>query len=417
MYEYCIDGKSNVFFFYKKIIRNKKTMKAAVYILSFVLIILFILLIIYLFRMTTGCEKYTIDNPDADTLLSSMKMPSDDIMKTSGTSLVFSTLYRFFLNQEWPLMSSISFDPPLLNVAYPDSQIVYYTASFDSSDTVTLSGVIPPLIYFWSLTIYDNNGLPVQSWDHTLYPQKKYSLTFPSSSKGLYCVIQRVYKTTRTPPLFPAFVPKISILNKDVEPVSMKKRIVNSLAVQKLLWNMFKLQHYGKSLADIFPDIDIHRFFLPSAQQLASTFPNPFARYLIAFPRSGRVLKITGTLPSPIGMNNPVVFVSFMASNFTTSATDSSISFDQLPQNYTLYIAYSQDDALKYGYNSTTDKLLLWDAENDNPVVVYRIVSASLQQTTNPQLTLFFINNQNNPVSGQSLSDTMGTSYPSAIAF
>lgn len=395
-------------------------MKPAVCILFVILFILLILLIFCLFRMMTGCEKYTSDSSEADALLSSMKIPTGTMTKKldkSGTSLVFSTLYRFFLNKEWPLMSSISFDPPLLNVAYPDSQIVYYTASFDSSDTVTLSGVIPPFIYFWSLTMYDNNGLPVQSWDNSLFPQKKYSLTFPSSSKGLYCVIQRVYKSSRTPVLYPAFVPKISILNKTVKRVTMKQRIINSLAVQKLLWNIFKLQHANKSLAEIFPGININQFFLPSAQQLASTFPNPFARYLITFPTSNRVIKVAGTLPSPIGFDKPVVFVSFMASNFTTSATDSSISFEQLSPKYTLYVAYSQDDAVKYGYNSSTDKLLLWDADNENPVLVYRIVSASLQQTNNPQLRLFFIDNKNGPVSGQSLADAMGSSYPSVVPF
>jgi hypothetical protein len=341
---------------------------------------------------------------------------------SNALSTVFSKLYAQYLNQEWPIVSTIASTPPLLNVAYPDSSIIYYVASFNSSDTVTLSGKIPPNIYFWSLTLYNSQGLPTASWNYTSYPENTYNLILGPNNivppSGNYCVIQRVYQTSSTPTIYPNYVPTISIQGSSVIPVSSSQRTTNSNSVQNILWNAFNKQFSSTTPTELFPTVNINQFFLPSQDQLASVFPNPFAKYLIVYPETSNVIKVQGTLPQPIGYNNPILFISFMASNMDYSSTDNSIPFTSLPTNYTLYVAYSVEDAQTYGYNSNTDKLLLWNSNNTFPVLVYREVSASSSKSndSNSAISLFTINNQNT-VSGSVVSQNMGPYYPVATTF
>jgi len=332
----------------------------------------------------------------------------------------FEKLYNNYMNQEWPIESSISHTPPLLNVAFPDDSIVYYVASFNSADTVTLSGKIPPNIYFWSLTLYDTDGLPTKSWNYTLFPDSSYSVILGPNNNippsGAYCVIQRVYKTSSTPKLFPDFVPNISIATSSVVPVAATQRISNSNDTQNLLWNLFQKQFGSTTPNQLFPSINVNEFFLPGTQQMASVFPNPFAQYLVVFPTTNQVIKVVGTLPNPIGFNEPVLFISYMASNMNHTSTDDSISFNELPTNYTLYAAFSKESAAQFGYNPSTDKLLLWSSTNTYPVLIYREVSVASDKATQ-SLALFTQNNQVASVSGQVISSAMGPFYPVATAF
>lgn len=331
----------------------------------------------------------------------------------------FANLYKKYLNQDWPIESSISNIPPLLNVAFPDDSIVYYVASFNSENTITLSGKIPPNIYFWSLTIYDTNGLPTNSWNYSLFPDKDYSIIIGPDNEippsGDYCVIQRVYKTSTTPPLMPDFVPTISIEGMSVIPVSSTDRINNSNSTQTLLWQLFNKLYQSSTPTELFPNVNVNQFFLPNAQQMASVFPNPFAQYLVVFPGPNNVIKIVGTLPTPIGYNKPVLFISFMASNMDHTSTDDSISFKNLPTNYSLYVSFSKQEALQFGYNPNTDRLLLWNSSNSFPVLIYRIVSISNNQTQ--ALALFDQNNKTQSVSGSTIQQAMGPFYPNATVF
>jgi hypothetical protein len=339
----------------------------------------------------------------------------------SQLSIIFNSLYKRFLNQNWPLISSIANNPPLLNVAFPDNSIIYYIASFSSENTVTLSGMIPPNIYFWSLTIYDTNGLPFKSWDYSLYPNNSYTIILgPNNFKppdGYYCVIQRIYKTSNTPKIYPNYVPNISILNKSVIRVTEQQRIINSNHIQFLLWKLFDFKFASKTPNDLFPKININQFFLPSQTKLASVFPNPFAEYLVVYPSNKNVIKIIGILPKSIGYNQSILFISFMASNMNYTSTDHSISFNELPQKYSLYIAFSEYEASQYGYNKNKDQLLLWDANNTFPVLIFRVVSISNSKNNDSLLSLFSLNNETNSISNTKVQEKLGIYYPTVTTF
>ncbi|NDE13745.1 hypothetical protein EBZ80_02325 [bacterium] len=324
-------------------------------------------------------------------------------------------LYDKFLNQEWPVVSS--FHPSSLNVAYPDASIIYYVASFNNaSGDVILDGIIPTAIYFWSITVYDAKGTVFRSWNDTLYPDKKYRIvlgvTAGTAPPGSYCVIQRVYTTSETPPLLPAFVPSIGLTGR-VRPVAPAARLKNSAGLQSLLWKLFTQKFSSMDLSTTFGGVDLHTFFLPAKSLMSLVFPNPFAAYLMVFPAANNVIRVDGRLPPEIGFQNAEYrYLGFMASDFDTTSTNESVSFASLPASYTLYVAYSASFAATFGYDAARHRLLLWDASRTSPVLVFRVVSVSATPTG-----LFAMDNQKETRDGTAVSRVMGAYYPVATCF
>ena len=70
------------------------------------------------------------------------------------------------------------------------------------------------------------------------------------------------------------------------------------------------------------------------------------------------VIKVEGKLQQNIGSNNNNCrYVSFMASNFFTTSTDSSINFTKIKTNedhdYVLFVAFDESMAESKGYDKT----------------------------------------------------------------
>jgi uncharacterized membrane protein len=333
----------------------------------------------------------------------------DDLVRLKQYGLGY--LYDQYINQEWPIVSSS--DPPALNVAYPDSSIVYYVASFNNaSGEVVLKGTIPDSIYFWSITVYDAKGAVFRSWDDTLYPDKTYEIVLGVDSgtapPGSYCVIQRVYTTDKTPALYPAHVPSIALGGgKKPRPVSAAARLKNSAKLQSLLWKAFSQKFSSLDLSTTFPGVDLHRFFLPAKSLMGLVFPNPYAAYLMVFPAQNNVIRVDGLLP-PQGYR----YIGFMASDFDTTSTNESVSFVSLPASYTLFVAYSASFAATFGYDAASHRLLLWDASKTSPVLVFRAVSVSV-----PPTGLFAMDNATQSLDGAAVAPVLGAYYPRATCF
>lgn len=358
-----------------------------------------------------------------DFLFFSTKELLQDVM-----TAVLRGLYSKYKNEKWPVMSSIATTPPLLNVAFPDKAIIYYMSSFSSWDTITLSGTIPPNVYFWSMTVYDTTGAPTAYVDDTSFPSGMYtirlrhwtpqtteygiySLTCP---QGSYCVIQRGYVSSTTPPLDPTYLATISGVT--TTNVTQQERIDNSTQIEKMLHRAFASKVSGKSLSDMFPGIDTSVFFLPSAAQVSGAFPNPYATYLMVFPGQTGVIRVDGTVgQEAIGMSNPhgLRFVSFMASDLSTTATDDSINMADFKHPsgigiYTLFAARSTEAATSQGYDPSLHNLLLWAPTTTMPVLIYRLVVAAGGSVIGS------LDNSNGPVTGSVAKTAFGTYYPIA---
>jgi len=371
-----------------------------------ILLIIFIIIILlsiiftffYIFKNFNNDEKINLSFNSSNLLISS----------------IFDSIYKKYLNQYWPIISTLDHSPPLLNIAFPDSSVTYYASFFNSKDNVLIYGTIPPNIYFWSLCMYDIEGNPIQSWNYSQFPTNKYLLelgpNFIIPPDGNYCIINRIYNQQN--PFDEIYLPSIQIYHKNVKPVSDKDRITNSNYVQNLIWKLFNFKYGNKSPYQLVPDVsNYHTFFLPSQLLLSSVFPNPSAKYLIVFPSTNNVIKVKGTLYPSIGYNNTVLFISYMASDLSKTSTDISINFTQLAHEYTLYVAFSKIEAIKFGYNEKNDQLLLWSNDNQYPVLIYREVSIS------NNTPLFTLNNQTISIEGKDVENVMGIYYPKTICF
>ena len=344
-------------------------------------------------------------------------------------TVVFRLLYKKYHNLKWPIMSNINHDPPVLNIAYPDQNIVYFVNSFESKDNATIQGEMPPNIYFWSLTLYGQNGAPFQWISDASFSSSSFKVNLnpknenvfkedgvfymKSPAKGYYCVIQRVYMSFATPnPV--NYLPDITGLKRELKPVSSDERMQYSNNIQNLLYKQFEKQVKGKTPSQIFPNVNVYEFFLPSKKQVDTAFPNPYGIYLVVFPQSKQVLKITGKLPEASKTNTfGIRFASFMASNLLYSSTDTSISVENMSidsaRNYVLFVAFKKQDAVQNGYDQTVPNhnLLLWNENNSFPVLIYRLVNTEKIPTG-----IFAIENEDYSVGGSQLKVIMGEDYP-----
>ena len=320
----------------------------------------------------------------------------------------FGPIFRKYLKKEWPIISSVSKDEKnnTLNTGFPDFSCVYYIASFEKKNKVELDGEVPDNILFLSLSLYNNMGEVIYSVDdknlyqNTNQNTKKNNykvkiednkISYNEISKDIgeklsdtYCIIYRLYKNVDTTTNDLNFIPKINIKDEVIVGVNDESRMKDSNKLQDLIYRLSKNKFkkiiptntvdMNESLKNYFLKININEFFLPAQSQLSLVFPNHYSDYLIAFPNESRVMKITGKLPEKIGMNQKIRYLGFMTGNFITTATDDCISYEDLKNKFSIYVSFTKEDAGKYGYKDTEDKLILWKKENNCPVVVFRIL-------------------------------------------
>lgn len=266
-------------------------------------------------------------------------------------------MYYKFLHQGWSVIAKA---PKYLNVALPDFSVQYILASFLKTDSVTIRGKVPTAAYV-SLTIYDTYGLPSSSIHLT--DQKEFSIDVGKDLKKpsslLYVVIYRIYQAQEK-----VQFPKIQLNHQEVAPLPVSKIYDNSLAITEKITT-----ELSKNL-----DLTIEKgrcFFLPVDANMSGLFINKDAIYLIGTPTDSNVIKISGMLPP---RNKNRCFVGFMACNLKTTATDSSVGWDDLKEQYSIFVAYNKKTAMRYGYDPNRDQFLQWSKNNPAPVVVYREV-------------------------------------------
>ena len=352
----------------------------------------------------------------------------------------FGPLYRKYLYQEWPIVSSVGKekDDNKLNTGFPDFSNIYYIASFEKKNQVVLEGKVPDNILFLSLTLYNNKGETIYSIDdknlyqdtektyrveikHNIISYNKISDDIEEKLSETYCIIYRVYRTEKTLPIYPTYVPTINIGDKNIINVDDTSRIEDSNKLQDLIYKLSESKFKGihktntvdmnESLKNYFQKININEFFLPAKSQLSIVFPNHYSDHLFAFPKKSIVMKITGELPEDIGMNQKIRYIGFMACNFITTATDNCISYEDLKNTYTIYISFTKEDAVQNGYKDTEDKLLLWNKENNCPVVVFRVLFEG------KDVMFPFIDNTRHIYAGKELKKLNNKYYPNVECF
>jgi len=402
----------------------------------------------------------------------------------------FNSIYQNYINQTWSILSQLTNQPvsqivnsdinsSLVNAGYLDSNTCYYGAFFNSNTLLTLTfsnEVVPKPIAYWSLSIYDSNGIVSQSWDdnNPVIKNATSPLIFTTNlnlegsnsipmrvPEGNFAIIIRFVTIPQTPTIGPANLPQISLPSPSVKPNTTNTENLlinvpfqskdptqpsisaNSNVLQNKLWQYYGLTLQSTDPSVLFPGMNTNKFFLPSKSSIPKIFPistvnaqipssepqmdamsaisskPPTVSYflnentLMVFPSTKKVIRITGGIPNEIGKNYELRNISFCAANFSSSSTDSSISCYQLPQNYVIYVAYSRPAATNYGYNPQEGHVLLtWNPININPVVVFKILTASPTP-----VGLATLNNQNNSIDASTVQQTITNIYPTATCF
>ena len=255
----------------------------------------------------------------------------------------------------WPLISNLSMQNDglvdsknsTLNIAMPSGDTTYVATVIPKGETYTFDGELPTIkdgILYSSLSVYDKKGLlvkddqgQVQSWNMRNMP--KIDALSITAKEGIVFVIQRFYKDKSTEQVDRKLY--LHVKNAQGQQIKQASAVLQSSLTQLI---SSKLMDVIEKHAQL-PDKKNAQFYMPAS--LTGLFPNADAGYAIATPAPDTAyVKITGVLPSAdYAKAHAISYLSFMAVNYTSTATDASISFQTLggftkePQPYTLYIA------------------------------------------------------------------------------
>ena len=369
---------------------------------------------------------------------------------------IFHPLYSYFVNQPFPIISETTeeinpstyrnYDKKILNIAYPDKNITYNVAAFSRQRNVRIQYDIPSSedIYFFSLTVYLSNGKVYKSINDAITGfDTSYTFSIspdivttktqnmetlipaPNQNSETYCVIIRIYKKDIN---YNVPSPKLVVDGKEEQYTSIteEKRESDSLTLQKLLYVLFNFKFSKKDIEKFF-GVNAYQFFLPAKNLMSLVFPNEYATYLMVFPQmvndNDAVIMVEGKLQQNIGSSNQNCrYVSFMASNFFTTSTDSSMNFTEIKTNedhdYVLFVAFDESMAESKGYDktNTNHNLLLWDEKtNEKPVLIYRIVSVATSTEHKDEDMIFTLPNQNQSIGDTTTELTQWTYYPRVL--
>lgn len=411
------------------------------FILLLLILVLIVIVVIVLYKLASppdGKKKIRPEYYDSSTMLPSL-----------------NALYATYLNQIWPLTSNIHVLPGTLNLDFSETNTVRYFAMLDPSTTVILTGNLPQPCAYWSLVIYDNQGVMVKTFVDSDFSSGSYNIMLsnngtPNSTSvptyGNYAVVMTIVQTDSTPPLYPSFLPKMTIIPlSSAAPsdsplaiqVGLQQRTINSQTVQQLYSS--NLQALDRSPDTVFPGINVNRFFMPMRNTILPLLPDPNMLYLMAFADTARVIKITGTLPGSLGSNTPFRDATIIAGDFLNTSTSTSYTMTAADAFFVVYLAFNTSDAALYGYDPDPikkQKLLIWDPSTIKPVVVMRytyvpvpslspvIVQTagqinSIMSSTAPSILsiLTTLDATSKTIGPDDVQNAMGSVYPTAVCF
>ena len=316
-------------------------------------------------------------------------------------------IYKYYVNQFWPLLSFQRLGISLMNIAYPDECSIYHCASFCSDINFKIFGEYPSSCLFWNLTFYDTTGAVFLSIEESDFPNHSYEfyikdhtvhvqnleITIPDK---YFCIIQRIYSNS-IDTIFPTYVPlMVDSTGKNlVRYISNKHRLKHSNLFEKRFRKFYKLFHSKESIIQ-----NSYQFCQPPPEKLAKAFPNPRAIYFVMKPDSiDSIITLQGIRPRILDRTKIIQYMSIMTSNYETLSTDQSITINNLPEKYNILVG--KKDSLSIRNCETKEqKVLIWNDDNKKPILVLRFLLSSFifenlqsyRQNLLPYLPNIFVN-------------------------
>lgn len=278
------------------------------------------------------------------------------------------SLYKKYEPYYFPLMSKA---PEFLNYAYPDFSVQYFISTFTKKQTLSINGLIPlNKVNFFCITLYNKDGLPY-------FSKNDYQIVnFNIIDTDLDCIeYSETIDILESSSLIIRFYTKNKFKNHDFYEYLPSLSTSKIFDVQNIKRNSIKLGNLLQdriSKQDNFINLEVlqkNYFYKPDKSKLKNLFPNKDAEYLIAFPKTKIVLI---RIKTEFFCQEDFRFIGFMASNYQTTATDSSISLEESNHEYRIWICYS-NDVCKLNIKQN-DIILNWNNNNQYPILVYREV-------------------------------------------
>tara|TARA_B100001248_G_scaffold261818_1_gene254444 strand:+ start:62 stop:1078 length:1017 start_codon:yes stop_codon:yes gene_type:complete len=278
------------------------------------------------------------------------------------------SLYKKYEAYYFPLMSKA---PEFLNYAYPDFSVQYFISTFSKKETLFINGLIPlDKVNFFCITLYNKDGLPY-------FSKNDYQIVnFNIIDTDLDCIeYSETIDILESSSLIIRFYTKNKFKNHDFYeylPSLSTSKIFDVKNIKKNSIKLGTLLQDRISRQNNFIDSEVlqnNYFYKPNKSKLKNLFPNKDAEYLIAFPKTKIVLI---KIKTEFFCQEDFRFIGFMASNYQTTATDSSISLEESNHEYRIWICYS-NDVCKLNIKQN-DIILNWNNNNQYPILVYREV-------------------------------------------
>ena len=337
-------------------------------------------------------------------------------------------LYYIYTNKNFHndnLWTYYSNAPYYGNLAFPDFSAIYYV-SFLQYPNIIIKGYIPTTkINLYSISIYNCFGEIIFYYDDThTNNSSNYELEIFNLPKA-YMVVVRMYRKNKND-LLDYYLPDIYNVDIKLNRVfylfhsTKNKRNVITNNITNMYNNFMK----KRKLPD-FDDINYKHFYYPKISTNTNIyFKNIVANYLLlkVSALDNQIIKITGKIP-PLGCNkqnlenlNKIRYICFMCCNTITTVTDDCFGTENIENNkeYTIFCMCentltSINSAIDNGYdkNNNTHKLLFWDINNKNRVVIYREINMS-----NNELSVHKNNDDNFNNDYNDIKKIMGEYYP-----
>lgn len=311
----------------------------------------------------------------------------------------FYILYLFYGNKTWSLC--IDLNNNIGNIAFPDNSALYYV-SFLTFQNIHITGKIPNNICLYSITFYDTSGKVIRYYDDTNIIKINEENEYDFDVKylvGPYAIVLRIYRNNNyiseyndKPIIKMIELANSSNIDKKYDIDRMSDRLfdrlfdIDNCSKKELILNTKNFKNWYTYLMSFRNKIiycSFLRFSFPLVE-IDSFFPNVKASYLcLNIYENKPVIKISILNPC---IDPNVRYFSFMACNFLTTQTDDCIGsndFEEKCSNetYVIYVSTSHKNACDNGYdkNDKNQKLLLWDNDNKNPIIIYREIRSDYE--------------------------------------
>lgn len=273
--------------------------------------------------------------------------------------------------------------PYIGNFAFPDYYSVYITTFFPPRQKISYASFkqsIQDNYIILSITFYDNSGKIIEYYDDNINSTEY-------TTHNYCCAIIRIYSNE------PTNTVQYLIHNNKINVDVVKQNTNNFTDFYVRLMRLKKI-NVDKTICG----------FRLSKINLSLYFTNYRARYLVCSVDNIKDIVIIKATKPECGIHKQLRYFGFMVCNITTTETDDCINYDDLENNYTIFVTKSCLHAKNNGYNEhdTSHKIMYWKQTNDNPIIVYREIRIDNEG-------LFSLNNH---ASQEEIKMVMGDYFP-----